>query len=205
MFRRFVLGAVAALALAGGAQAQEKLRLDRSHMHIGFQVTHIGFSITHGTFNDAAGELTFDPADPAKSTLRVTIQTKSVDTNHQARDAHLRNADFLDVEKHPTMTFVATRIERTGENTGRMTGDLTLLGTTRPATFDVRFFRMAEHPFPDYKKVLTAGFSARGKIKRSEFGMTKFVGPISDEVEIAIDVEFVKCEGEAAEAPSCKS
>lgn len=181
-----------------------KLKLDRSHIHVGFLVSHIGYSTVHGRFNEATGDIVFDKDKPEASSVSVTIPTRSVDTNFEARDKHLRNADFFDVEKHPTMTFKSTKIEKTGENTGRITGDLTLLGVTRPVTLEVKFTRMAEHPFPAYKKVLTAGFSARGKIKRSEFGMTKFAPALGDEIDLVIDVEAVRCEGEAAESPSCK-
>lgn len=194
-----VLGALPAFA------EPVNLKLDRSHIYIGFQVTHIGFSTVHGRFNDATGEVAFDKDKPEASAVSATIQTKSVDTNFEARDKHLRTADFFDSEKFPTMTFKSTKVEKTGENTGRMTGELTLLGVTKPVTLDVKFTRIAEHPFPAYKKVLTAGFSARGKIKRSEFGMTKFIPALSDEIELLIDVEAVRCEGEAAESPSCKA
>ena len=181
------------------------LKLDRSHLYIGFQVSHIGYSTVHGRFNDATGELTFDKDKPEASAVSATIQTKSVDTNFEARDKHLRTADFFDAEKFPTMSFKSTKIEKTGESTGRLTGELTLLGVTKPVTLDVTFTRIAEHPFPAYKKVLTAGFSARGKIKRSDFGMTKFIPALGDEIVLMIDVEAVRCEGEAAESPSCKA
>ena len=204
MIRLFAL--LAALCLPGLAQAQPvELRLDRSHMHVGFTVGHIGFSLTHGRFNDVSGNFVFDKDNVAASKVSITIQTRSIDTNHQGRDNHLRNADFFDVEKHPTMTFVSTSIEKTGENTGRVTDNLTMLGVTKPVTLDVRFMRMAEHPLPAYKKVLTAGFSVRGQIKRSEFGMTKFAPAIPDVIDLMIDVEGVRCVGEAVEAPSCKS
>ncbi|HEX2890875.1 YceI family protein [Vineibacter terrae] len=199
------LAAGVAFAAAPALADPVKLKLDRSHIYVGFQVGHIGFSTVHGRFNDAAGEITFDKDKPETSTVSATIQTKSVDTNDEARDKHLRTADFFDAEKFPTMTFKSTKIEKTGEATGRMTGELTVLGVTKPVTLDVTFTRMAEHPFPAYKKVLTAGFSARGKIKRSDFGMTKFVPAVGDEIVLLIDVEAVRCEGEAAESPSCKT
>jgi polyisoprenoid-binding protein YceI len=171
-----------------------KLKLDRSHVYVGFQVAHLGYSTVHGRFND----------EPESSSVTVAIQASSIDTNFEARDKHLRTADFFDVEKFPTLIFKSTRIEKTGDNTARITGDLTMLGATRPVTLDAKLVRMAEHPSPAYRKALTAGFSARGKIKRSEFGMTKFVPFLGDDIDVLIDVEAARCEGEAAEAPSCK-
>lgn len=180
------------------------MKLDRSHIYVGFQVTHLGYSTVHGRFNDTAGEIVFDKDKPEASSVAVTIHAKSIDTNSEARDKHLRTADFFDAEKFPTLTFKSTRIEKTGDNAAKITGDLTMLGVTKPVTLDVKFVRMAEHPSPAYKKALTAGFSARGKVKRSEFGMTKFVPFLGDDIDVVLDVEAVRCEGEAAEAPSCK-
>ena len=199
-----VAAGVALVALPAFADPV-KLKLDRSHLYVGFQVGHIGYSTVHGRFNEANGEIVFDKDKPEASMVSVTIPTMSVDTNFEARDKHLRTADFFDVEKFPTMIFKSTKVEKTGDNSGRITGELTLLGVSKPVTLDVKFMKLAEHPFPAYKKVLTAGFSARGKVKRSEFGMTKFVPAISDEIDLLIDVEAVRCEGEAAEAPSCKN
>jgi polyisoprenoid-binding protein YceI len=199
----FLAAGLAFAALPASAESV-KLKLDRSHIYVGFQVAHLGYSTVHGRFNDAAGEIVFDKDKPEASSVAVTIQAKSIDTNFEARDKHLRTADFFDVEKFPTLTFKSTRIEKTGDNTAKITGDLTMLGVTKPVTLDVKFVRMAEHPSPPYKKALTAGFSARGKVKRSEFGMTKFVPFLGDDIDVVLDVEAVRCEGEAAEAPSCK-
>ena len=206
MFRRFAVAFAAVATLATAAHAEPvTLRIDPSHMHVGFTVPHLGYSITYGRFNDVKGQIVFDKDNVSASKITATIQTKSLDTNFPARDTHLKSADFFDVEKHPTMTFVSTGIEKTGDNTGRLTGNLTMLGVTKPVTLDVKFTRMAEQPLPAYKKVLTAGFSAQGKVKRSDFGMTKFLPAIPDEIDIVINLEGARCEGEGAEAPSCKS
>src|SRR5690606_12273607 len=102
------------------------------------------------------------------SSTEVTIDTSSISMNHEAWENHLKNADFFDVEKFPTMTFKSTKVERTGEKTAKMTGDLTLLGVTKPVTLDVTLNKSDLHPF---HKKMAAGFSATGTLKRSDFGM----------------------------------
>lgn len=181
------------LLAAGPALAQPfPYKIDREHAHFAFMVSHIGFAKTLGEFRDVEGSFTFDETAMAVSDIKVAIRTASVDTNHEARDAHLRKEDFLWSDRHPTMTFVATATERTGERTGRITGDLTLRGVTRPVTFDVTLNRTGRYPFGD--KHYAVGVSARGKIRRSEFGMTYAVadGLVGDEVDILIEFEGIR-------------
>ncbi len=110
-------------------------------------------------------------------------------TDDQARDDHLRSPDFFNAAEFPEMTFASTGIERTSDKTGKITGDLTLLGVTKPVTLDVTFNQRAPHPLPQYNGVEVAGFSATTTIKRSDFGMSTFVPAIGDEIEIILEVE----------------
>ncbi len=185
---------VAAFALAGAlavahtaAAAPEGYDFDKRHTSILFFINHLGFSYVQGEFHDYDGEVVFDPDDVANSRVRVAIKTASVDTDVDKLDDHLRNQDFFHVDKFPAMTFVSTKVEKTGENTGRVTGDLTLLGVTRPVTMEVRLNKAGEHPV--YKK-WAAGFSATATFKRSEFGMTYGVPMIGDEVRVVIETEL---------------
>ena len=127
--------------------------------------------------------------DPANSRIEVTIETASVDTFFAKRDEHLRSADFFNVAEHPTMTFKSTKVERTGENTARMVGDLTLLGVTKPVALDVTLNAFKENPI---NNKMTAGFTATGSIKRSEFGMKAYVPAVGDTVALRIDMEMQK-------------
>ncbi|HEX2753257.1 MAG TPA: YceI family protein, partial [Alphaproteobacteria bacterium] len=118
-----------------------------------------------------------------------TIDTNSLTMDDDAWEKHLKNEDFFNVEKFPAMTFKSTKVEKTGDNTGRVTGDLTLLGVTKPVTLDVIFNKGGIHP---YSKKYVAGFSATGKLNRSEFGMTYGLPGVGDEVNISIEVEGIR-------------
>lgn len=168
--------------------------IDREHAHFAFMVSHIGFARTMGEFREVEGRFTFDEAAMTVSDVKVTIKTASVDTNHDKRDAHLRKKDFFWTDEHPTMTFVGTKAERTGERTGKLTGDLTLRGVTRPVTFDLTLNKTGRYPFGD--KHYAVGASARGQIKRSDFGMTYAVadGLVGDVVDIVIEFEGIRQE-----------
>lgn len=164
--------------------------IDATHAHAAFRVSHLGFSHTLGQFDDITGTIEFDEADPANSSVSVTIATASVDSANDARDEHLRKPDFLNVEAFPTMTFTSTNIEVSGEKTAKITGDLTLLGVTKPITLDATFNQAGPHPFDPAKFV--AGFSATTEINRTDFGMAYAAPVIGETVEIMIEVEARK-------------
>ncbi len=184
--KTILTGVAAAALIATGATAAEKFELDRSHTQILFEVNHLGFSTNVGQFKDFDGVIYLDQEDPSASRVEATIQAASLDTAWEARDEHLRNDDFFDVENHPTITFTSTEVDVTGEKTAKVTGDLTLLGVTKPVTLDVTLNQMGPHPF---NKKMTAGFSATAVIKRSEFGMTTYVPNLSDDVKLTIHTE----------------
>ncbi|MET4701233.1 polyisoprenoid-binding protein YceI [Constrictibacter sp. MBR-5] len=184
--------AIAAAFLSIGAAAPAAaadFKLDPDHTMAVFVVNHLGYSNMIGRFNDVSGTFSFDPATPEKAKISMAIDTASVDTDHKRRDDHLRGPDFFNAQEFPQMTFESTKVEVTGERTGKVTGDLTLLGVTKPVTLDVTFNKMEPHPLPPYNKVLTAGFSVRGTIKRSDFGMTYFLPAVGDEIQLMLEVE----------------
>ena len=187
------IGAAAVLlgVAAPAAAAPEVYRIDPDHLSIGFLVHHIGFADTLGMFLEAEGGFTFDPEALALSDLSVTIQADSVFTNHGRRDDHLRGGDFLDVETHPEITFVGTAAEPTDERTGRVTGDLTILGVTQPVTLDVTWNKSGPYPFGD---TYVIGISARTVVQRSAFGMTYAVdnGWVGDEIAVIIELEAIR-------------
>ena len=182
------LSALVALPMTVQA-APVAYKLDPAHTAVVFIVDHLGFSKAVGSFNTVAGELSFDKDAADKSSLSVTIDTASVDTNHAKRDEHLKSPDFFNVKEFPKMTFKSTKIEKTGDKTGKLHGDLTLLGVTKPVVLDVTFNKDGVSPA---SKLDTVGFSARGTIKRSDFGMKYGVPNIGDDIQIIIESEAVK-------------
>ncbi|MGY8958586.1 MAG: YceI family protein [Alphaproteobacteria bacterium] len=198
--RHSILGGFAFLAAAfmatfvatTGARAESaNYTIDPTHLTVAFKVHHVGFFDMVGLFTKASGSFAFDEAGNELSDLKVVIKTKSVFTGHKKRDAHLRSADFLNAAEFPEMVFVGKLTEKTGEKTGKVHGELTLLGQTRPVTLDVRWNKAADHPI--YKR-WTIGIDATGILKRSEFGMAYAVknGWIGDELNLMIGFEAYK-------------
>ncbi|GAB4151027.1 MAG: hypothetical protein Tsb0016_23020 [Sphingomonadales bacterium] len=190
--------ALAAGALIGagavGSAVAADYELDPSHAHVVFQVSHLGYATTVGQFEKIDAKVSVDWDAPAEGKLEVTIDAASVDSNWPARDEHLRKADFLHVEKYPTIEFVSTDIEVTGENTALITGNLTLLGQTRPVTLVTELNKHGPHPMTKRDHF---GVSATTMIKRSDYGMTYAVPMVGDEVELRIEAEFMGPENPA--------
>ncbi|MDR3515700.1 MAG: YceI family protein [Azospirillaceae bacterium] len=161
--------------------------LDKSHAKILFSVNHFGFSVYYGMFTDFDAKLQFDPKQLTKSNVDVTVQLAGIDTTNPKLDAHLKSADFFDAEKFPTATFKSTAIEVTGPTTGKITGDLTLHGVTKPVVLDATFIGGGVNGMT---KAYVVGFSATATLKRSEFGIKTYVPAVSDEVNLIISGEF---------------
>lgn len=179
------------------AQAQiEKYTFDKAHTQILFFVDHLGFSFSQGEFHDYDGHFMFDRRTPENSKIDVSIKTASIDMDDEKWNTHMKNADFFDVENFPDMTFKSTGIEVTGENTANITGDLTLLGVTKPVTLEVTHNKSGKHPF---NGKFVAGFSATATVKRSEFGMTYGLPDVGDDVEIRLEVEGFREDEESME------
>lgn len=187
--KHLALAFLAVIALSMPAHADE-YEIDASHTHVGFQISHMGFSETYGVFKNVSGTLTLDEAKPETSRVDVTIDVASIDTASEARDEHLKGADFFDVKTFPTMTFKSTKVELTGKDTANVTGDLTLHGVTKPVGLVVKLNKAGESPTKKGRYV--AGFSALGKLKRSDFGIKTYLPMIGDEVTIAISSEFIR-------------
>jgi polyisoprenoid-binding protein YceI len=173
----------------------ENYEFDTVHSQIIFFVSHLGFSISEGEFLDFDGLITFNRDEPEKSSVNVTIDTASIDMDDEKWNDHMKNEDFFNVEKYPHMTFKSTDIEVTGEKTAKITGDLTILETTKPVTLDVTFNKAGKHPFGDK---YAAGWSATTSIKRSDFGMNYGLPNVGDDVEIRIEVEAVRKDASAS-------
>ncbi len=159
------------------------------HTRIQFSVSHMGFTTYFGDFTGASGTLTLNPKSAAASALDVSVPVDSVSTTNAKLDGELKSADWLDAGKYPTITFKSTKVTRAGANTAKVNGDLTLHGVTKPVTLTVTFNGAGTNPLD---KKYTTGFEATGKIKRSDFGVTKYVPLIGDMVDITISGAFEK-------------
>ena len=148
-----------------------------------------------GTFEKMAGKLTYDPARPEATQVDVTIDASSINTREPQRDAHLRSADFFDIEKYPEINFKSTRVTHEGDGELKITGNLTIHGVTLPVTLDVEAFsEEIKDPWGNVKM----GASGKTKIKRKDFGLTWNAALeaggllVGDDVNITLDVQFVR-------------
>ena len=183
------LAGSASAKTAGLAQAQPgHYAIDRSHAKIIFAIDHLGFSTYYGVLNDfTASSLDFDPAAPQKSALSLTINIAGLVTTDPKLDEKLKSDAFFDVAKFPTATFKSTSIKMTGAATGKLTGDLTLHGVTKPVTLEVTFNGAGSPPMTT---IYVIGFNASAKLKRSDFGIKNFIPLVGDEVKLLISCEF---------------
>lgn len=164
---------------------------DDAHSQLGFTVTHLGIADISGTFNDFDVTVNSTKPDFSDAVFELTAKASSIDTRVEARNNHLKSADFFDVEKFPTINFKSTSIKKAGKNKYKLSGNLTIHGVTKPVTMDLVNRGTVENPM---SKKPTTGFQLTGTIKRSEFGIgAKFPAPmISDDVRIKADGEFVQ-------------
>ena len=168
-------------------------QVDTAHSSANFSVRHLGLSKVRGYFETVSGALELAD-DPTRSSIRIEIDASSINTNNSDRDAHLKSADFLDVQNHPTLTFESTRIAHDGADDWTLEGELTIRGVTKPVTLDVEFLGTAEDPMGAGQRI---AFEAETEITRHDFGLT-WEGPqaaggalVGRKVEIDIDVQFV--------------
>lgn len=162
--------------------------LDPAHSFIVFKIQHLGFSWLVGRFNSFQGTMSYDPEDgPESQSITLTIDASSLDTNHAERDKHLRGDDFFNVSEFPTITFESTGYE--GDETGgTLSGELTLLGVTKPISFEVRKVGEGADPWGGYR----AGFEGSYTMTRSDFGMDYDLGPAGRTVDIDLYVEAIR-------------
>lgn len=169
--------------------APETYHFDPNHTNLTWHANHFGFSNPSGKFMDVTGTLVLDEAAPQESTLNVDVKPASIMTGLDKFNTHLKSKDFFNVEKFPDAKFVSTKVVRTGVDTAKVEGNLTLLGVTKPATLDVKLNKLDIQPMT---KIKTAGFTASTTIKRSEFGLNYALPAVSDDVKIDIEVEAQK-------------
>ncbi|BCM69692.1 hypothetical protein EASAB2608_05026 [Streptomyces sp. EAS-AB2608] len=168
--------------------------IDPAHSTIGFVARHAMVTNVKGGFQDFTGTLHLDGADPTRSTATLDVQMASIDTGNADRDGHLKSADFFKIDEFPVMTFRSTGAEALGGDAYRITGDLSLLGVTKPLTIDLEFNGAAQDPFGNER----VGFEGKAEILRSEWGLTWNAALetggvlVSDKIKLVFDVSAIK-------------
>lgn len=180
--------------VSGAARAASVFEIDAAHSSIGFSIRHL-FTMVPGRFDKFSANIAYDEVAPEKSTVDFTIDAASVNTDNVKRDGHLRTPDFFNVEKFPTLTFKSTKVEKTDQKSVyKVTGDLTMLGVTKPVTVQVEVVGIGPDGFGNIK----GGFQAIGSLKRKDFGMiwNKALDTgntlLGDEVKFQVSIEAVK-------------
>ncbi len=177
------------------ALATTTWNIDPVHSHAQFKVKHMMISNVKGEFTALTGKLQYDAADLSKSYVEASIDANTINTRDAQRDAHLKGADFFDVEKFPALEFKSTRVSKTGEGELAVEGDLTIHGVTRKVVFEVEG---PSAPMKDPWGNTRLGLSATTKINRKDFGLTWNAALetggilVGDEITITLDVQFVK-------------
>lgn len=198
-----IVAAAAILATPAAAQEESAAAgpyvLEKNHAYLTWNVSHNGLSTYTGVFTDFNASLNFDPANPAASLINVTINPTAIETNYPNAEKKIEweaelssDEKFFNAAAHPAITFSSTSVEVTGDNTGKVTGDLTLLGVTNPVTLDIKYNGMTNLPWFGERDLI--GFNVSGSVKRSDFGMTALVPNIGDDVRIEFSGEFLQAE-----------
>jgi len=179
-----------ALALLSFRFADATWSLDKSHAKLGFSVSHMMVSDVEGSFKKFDATIKSTKDDFSDATMELTAETNSINTENDQRDAHVKNADFLDVEKFPTLTFKSTSVKKVADRKYKVRGNLTLHGVTKPVELDAT----ANTGVNPMNKKTIAGFKVSGTIKRSDFGIGAKVpsAVVGDEVTLSANAEFVK-------------
>ena len=190
MKKLMVAATLGGLMMAGGVAQAADYQIDKQGQHasVNFKISHLGYSWIYGRFNDFDGTFSWDADKPEASAINVTVNTESVDTNHAERDKHIRSEDFLNVAENGTATFTSTGVEVTGDNSAKVSGDLTLNGVTKPVVLDANFIGEGDDPWGGYR----AGFDATTTLKLADFGIDYNLGPASETVELILTVEGVR-------------
>ena len=198
MRRQFILATAVLCLMAPGLLHAAPWEFDPAHTGVHFKVRHLMISSVRGEFEKVSGKIVYDEADVTKSSADITIDTGSINTRVAKRDEHLRSPDFLDVAKHPAITFKSKRVDKGGNGTLKMTGDLTIRGVTKEVVLTV------DGPTPAIKDMqgnTRVGGQATTKISRKDFGLAwnkalEIGGVVvGDEVEITIDMEIYRKPG----------
>lgn len=170
--------------------AADEFRLDAVHTQVQFHVSHLGFSMSEGEFHGFDGSFAFDPDRPQDAACQIDIDVASLDMDDAKWNQTMLGKDWFNVSEHPRIEFRCLELALPADSKqGQLRGTLTILGQSQPVVLDLTFNRLATHKF---SQAFVAGFSAKTVIKRSDFGMTRLIPDIGDEVHIALEVEGIR-------------
>ena len=189
------LALAASLVLAAAPLYATTYTIEPDYTQAVFRWSHLGFSNPAAQLSQGQGTLEFDPANPTRAAVNVTIALSSLNTGVPALDEHLRSEDFFEVAKFPTASFRSTKVEQgAGKDRLKVTGELNLHGITRPVTLDVTVLKIGANP---RTQLPTVGFEATTTLKRSDFGLGAFVPQVSDEIRLQLSSQAVEAKGYA--------
>lgn len=176
--------------LSSTALFADNYRIDTegAHASINFKIKHLGYSWLTGRFNQFKGGFSYDPRNPAKTYIEVSVKTASVDTAHAERDKHLRGRKYLYTQKYPEAIFVSTGYKQTSKTTGQLTGNLTLHGISKSVSMRIKQIGAGKDPWGGFRR----GFETELKIRLHDFGIRHDLGPASEELTLVIYIEGIK-------------
>ena len=183
MLRHILLSSLLAVASLPALAATQKYDIDPKHTQVSFTYNHFGFSNPSGRFEQIKGELDLDSADLSKSSVSVTLPLAGLHTGVEKLDEDLKTENYFDAAKYPEITFKSTKVEKIGAEIFKVSGDLSVHGVTKPVTLNAKVNKIGDNPMT---KSQSAGFDADVTVKRSDFGITKYVPMVSDELHVHI-------------------
>ncbi len=185
-----VVALLFAMLIAPELARAEEYVMDTKNRHafIEFKISHLGFSWVLGRFNNFEGTFTYDEKNPGASTVKVTVDTASVDTNHAERDKHLRSDDFLDVKRYPKAVFISRSVELTGGGGMVIKGDFTLHGVTREIAITGRHIGAGDDPWGGFRR----GFEGSARLVLGDYKIKKSLGPMAKEVDLFFSFEGIR-------------
>ena len=183
-----ILALILSASFLNPASAAETYKLDPDHTSIIFRLKHLGVAYVYGRFGGPTGSFVFDESSPANSSIEIQVNAKNVDTAVAKRDNHLKSPDFFDAGEHPLIKFKSTSVKKSGPDSYEVSGNLTLLGKTRPVTVKARQTGNGKDPWGNFRQ----GFETSFSIKRSDFGMDFMMGVAGDDVLLTVSVEGIR-------------
>ena len=170
------------------AYAAETYKLDPAHTSVVFRVKYVGVTYVYGRFNGPTGSFVFDESSPSKNSIEMQVNAKDVDTAVEKRDKHLKSPDFFNAAEYPLVSFKSSSVKKLNTDTYEVSGNLTLLGQSRPLSVKVQSTGSGKDPWGNFRR----GFETSFTIKRSDFGMNFMLGGVSDEVVITVSVSGIR-------------
>jgi polyisoprenoid-binding protein YceI len=188
--KKLITASLLILSMVSSTSIAETYLIDTKNAHafIQFKIQHLGYSWLYGRFNTFDGQFSYDENKPAASSVKVNIDTASIDSNHAERDKHLRGDDFLDVKKFPKATFVSTSFEENANGKILIKGNFTLHGVTKAITIDAEQIGHGDDPWGGYRR----GFAGTTTLALEDFNINYDLGPASQEVEIMLSIEGIR-------------